>query len=93
MVDSPVHATLPADTGSRATVLRGSNGRRWRLPPPPDLTGFADAGPGLPPLMQVLLAHRAVRGTADARRYLGRPGELTDASLMPNLDIAVDRLA
>ncbi|MQC27520.1 MAG: single-stranded-DNA-specific exonuclease RecJ [Chloroflexi bacterium] len=93
VVDSPVHATLPADTGSRATVLRGSNGRRWRLPPPPDLTGFADAGPGLPPLMQVLLAHRAVRGTADARRYLGRPGELTDASLMPNLDIAVDRLA
>ncbi|MBM3138771.1 MAG: single-stranded-DNA-specific exonuclease RecJ [Chloroflexi bacterium] len=76
-----------------AVILAGSNGRRWRLLPPPDLARFADAGPGLPPLMRVLLAHRAVRDTADARRYLGRPGELTDPALMPNLDVAVERLA
>ena len=34
-----------------------------------------------------------MRTTEEARRYLGSPGELTDAQLMPNLDVAVDRLA
>ncbi|MEX1023301.1 MAG: single-stranded-DNA-specific exonuclease RecJ, partial [Dehalococcoidia bacterium] len=60
---------------------------------PPDLEGFADAGDGLPALMRVLLAQRGVRTTIDARRYLGSPGDLTDARLMPNLEVAVERLA
>jgi single-stranded-DNA-specific exonuclease len=76
-----------------ARVSQGSNGRVWRLLPDPDLDGFADAGDGLPPLIQRLLARRSVRTTEEARRYLGSPGELTDARLMPNLDVAVDRLA
>ena len=74
-------------------LLAGSGGRKWRLLATPDLEGFADAGAGLPPLMRVLLAHRDVRTTVEARRYLGRPGDLTDPALMPNLDIAVTRLA
>jgi single-stranded-DNA-specific exonuclease len=74
-------------------VSEGSNGRVWRLLPDPDLSGFTDAGPGLPPLMRRLLARRSVRTTEEARRYLGSPGELTDARLMPNLDVAVERLA
>ncbi len=92
MVETPTD-TRAAVAADGATILHGSNGRRWRLLPPPDLARFADAGPGLPELMRVLLAHRAVRDTADARRYLGRAGDLTDAALMPNLDVAVDRLA
>lgn len=74
-------------------ISQGSNGRVWRLLPDPDLSGFADAGPGLPPLMRRLLARRSVQTTEEARRYLGSPGELTDARLMPNLDVAVERLA
>ncbi len=76
-----------------ARVSQGSNGRVWRLLPDPDLGGFADAGDGLPPLIQRLLARRSVRTTEEARGYLGSPGELTDARLMPNLDVAVERLA
>jgi single-stranded-DNA-specific exonuclease len=73
-------------------ILSGSNNRRWRVLAAPDLAGFADAGPGLPDLMRVLLAHRGVHTTAEARRYLGSPRELTDPRLMPNLDAAVERL-
>ncbi len=79
-------------TARLETDLEGSGGRRWRILPTPDLTGFADAGDGLPPLMRVLLAHRGVTRTDQARAYLGSPGELTDPALMPNLDIAVERL-
>ena len=43
--------------------------------------------------MRRLLARRGVHNTEEARRYLGSPGELTDPRLMPNLDIAVQRLA
>ena len=42
--------------------------------------------------MRTLLAQRGVHTTVEARRYLGSPGELTDPLLMPNLEIAVDRL-
>lgn len=81
--------TLPRPT---ERILAGSGGRRWRLLEAPDLSGFHDAGAGLPDLVRVLLAQRGVRTTAEARRYLGSPGELTDARLMPNLEAAVDRL-
>ena len=80
-------------TSSPDRILRGSGGRRWRVLGAPNLAGFADAGEGLPALMRVLLAHREVRTTVEARAYLGRAGELTDPQLMPNLDIAVERLA
>ena len=42
--------------------------------------------------MRTLLALRGVHTTVEARRYLGSPGELTDPLLMPNLEVAVDRL-
>jgi single-stranded-DNA-specific exonuclease len=76
-----------------AQVTEGSNGRLWRLLPDPDLSGFADAGPALPVVVRRLLARRGVHTTDEARRYLGSPGELTDPRLMPNLDVAVRRLA
>lgn len=79
-------------TSSEPRVLRGSGNRRWRLLPPPDTSGFHDAGAGLPDLMRTLLAQRGVHATAEARKYLGSPGELTDPRLMPNLEAAVDRL-
>ena len=81
------------DAPDGAAVSHGSQDRLWRLLPDPDVSGFADAGDGLPPLMRRLLARRGVHNTEEARRYLGSPGELTDPRLMPNLDIAVGRLA
>ncbi|MCK9487269.1 MAG: single-stranded-DNA-specific exonuclease RecJ [Dehalococcoidia bacterium] len=80
-------------TSAEARILAGSGGRRWRVLSPPPLEGFADAGPGLPDLMRILLAQRGVTDTIAARRYLGSPGDLTDPRLMPNLDVAVERLA
>ena len=88
-LDSP---RADSAVASRA-VSEGSAGRLWRLLPDPDVSGFADAGDGLPPLMRRLLARRGVHDTEQARRYLGSPGELTDPRLMPNLDVAVERLA
>jgi single-stranded-DNA-specific exonuclease len=90
-------AAAPSD----GLVLEGSNGRRWRILPAQDLSGFAEApapsdengGRGLPPLVRLLLAHRGVRDTEGARRYLGTPRGLTDARLMPDLDVAVERVA
>jgi single-stranded-DNA-specific exonuclease len=78
---------------STERILRGSGGRRWRLLGTPSLEGYADAGDGLPQVVRVLLAHRGVLTTEAARQYLGRPGDLTDARLMPNLETAVTRLA
>jgi single-stranded-DNA-specific exonuclease len=46
-----------------------------------------------PALVSTLLAHRGVHSLAEAHDYLGAPGELTDPALMPNLDVAVRRLA
>jgi single-stranded-DNA-specific exonuclease len=43
--------------------------------------------------VSTLLSHRGVRGLGEAHEYLGAPGELTDPALMPNLDVAVSRLA
>lgn len=83
---------MAAETAVGERILRGSGERRWRLLGEPDLSGFAGAGPGLPALMRTLLAHRGVRTTDEARSHLGPPAELTDPSLMPNLDIAVGRL-
>ncbi len=82
--------TTPAST---ATILAGSGGRRWRVAAPPSLEGYADAGPRLPEMVRTLLALRGVLTTVEARRYLGSAGTLTDARLMPNLEVAVDRLA
>ena len=56
----------------------------------PDLAAFE--GADWPPLISVLLAHRGVRSHPEAVHYLGEPGELTNAELMPNLDVAVERL-
>ncbi len=69
----------------------GSGGRQWHVLPTPSLDGFE--GAPWPPLVSVLLRLREVHGLAEARDYLGAPGELTDPTLMPNLDIAVGRLA
>jgi single-stranded-DNA-specific exonuclease len=72
-------------------LLPGSPGRRWRLRAPADTRAFERAP--WPPLVSTLLAHRGVRTVAEGEHYLGAPGELTAATLMPNLDVAVGRLA
>ncbi len=82
---------MVAPEAASARVLRGSGGR-WRIDATPDLGGFDDAGPGLPPLMRLLLARRGVTTTEAARRFLGSPRDLTDPLLMPNLEVAVERL-
>ena len=83
--------TTPAPAEGSARTLEGSAGRRWLIRATPDLRAFADAP--WPRLVSLLLAHRDVHDTAEGKVYLGRPGDLTDPTLMPNLDIAVARLA
>jgi len=74
-----------------ARILEGSGGRRWRIRETPGLGAFE--GAPWPALVSVLLRHRGVHDLGEAHEYLGAPGELTNPKLMPNLDVAVDRLA
>ncbi|MFN8638029.1 MAG: single-stranded-DNA-specific exonuclease RecJ [Dehalococcoidia bacterium] len=74
-----------------ARIERGSGGRLWRIREQPSLEAYA--GASWPDLVSVLLWHREARDLADGRDYLGEPHELTDPRLMPDLDVAVDRLA
>ena len=74
-----------------ARILQGSGGRRWKIRATADLRAFE--GAPWPALVSALLTHRGVHGLAEAHDYLGAPGELTDPALMPNLDVAVGRLA
>ena len=74
-----------------AHIERGSGGRLWRIRAQPDLAPFA--GAKWPVLVSVLLAHRNARSLEEATEYLGEPRELTDPALMPDLDVAVTRLA
>ena len=84
-------AGLPGTQGYPAgRVLDGSGGRRWRLAATPNLDAFQ--GASWPPLVSLLLARRGIRNVAEAAHHLGDPGELTDPALMPDLDVAVDRL-
>jgi len=83
---------MPGPGATPARVLAGT-ASRWRIEAPPDMDGFDDAGPGLPSLMRLLLARRGVTTTEAARRFLGTPRDLTDPRLMPDLDVAVGRLA
>ena len=82
-------SAAPATGAER--IFDGSGGRRWRIGALPDLAPFA--GAEWPPVISLLLARRGVQTLDEATDYLGEPGELTDPALMPNLDIAVDRLA
>ena len=82
--------TNPTAPTTGARLSEGSGGRRWRLRAVPDLGAFE--GAEWPRLISLLLANRGVRSLEEAIAYLGEPGELTDPALMPNLEIAVERL-
>lgn len=73
-----------------AVALSGSNGRRWLLRPPADLSGFE--GAEWSPLISTLLAHRGARDLAEAQGYLGPPVELPVVADFPDIDLAVERL-
>ncbi len=77
-------------TAEAAAVLDGSGGRRWRVRAPAELGAFE--GAQWPPLISLLLAQRGVRSLAEAEAHFADPRELTDPALMPNLDVAVERL-
>lgn len=77
-------------TSVHDTTIDGG-GRRWRVRAAADLAAFA--GAPWPALVSTLLTHRGVHDVAKGQAYLGAPGELTDPRLMPDLDIAVERLA
>src|SRR5688500_2977190 len=74
-----------------ARIEHGSGGRLWRIRDQPDLAAFA--GASWPALVSTLLWHREARSLDEATEYLGEPRELIDAALMPDLDVAVSRLA
>jgi single-stranded-DNA-specific exonuclease len=83
--------TSTTEAPAAERFLEGSGGRRWRVRAEPDLSAF-DGGEW-PRLISLLLAHRGVGGFEQARDYFADPEELTDPSLMPDLDVAVERLA
>ncbi len=84
---------MTSTTGSPAIarVEQGSGGRVWRIPEPADIAAFE--GAQWPPLISQLLARRGVRGLDQALEHFAEPQDLTDPALMPNLDVAVERLA
>ncbi len=82
--------TNPTAPTTDARLIEGSGGRRWRLRAVPDIDAFE--GAEWPRLLSVLLANRGVRSIEEATAYLGEPGELTDPALMPDLELAVERL-
>ncbi len=82
--------TNPTAPTTDTRLIEGSGGRRWRLRAVPDLGAFE--GAEWPRLISLLLANRGVRSVEEATAYLGEPGELTDPALMPDLDVAVERL-
>ncbi len=83
--------TLDPQPASPARLERGSGGRLWRIREQPDLAPFA--GATWPALVSTLLWHREARTLAEGVDYLGEPHELIDPTLMPDLPIAVERLA
>ena len=82
--------TNPTAPSTDARLIEGSGGRRWSVRAVPDISAFE--GAEWPPLISALLANRGVRSLAEALEYLGEPRALTDPALMPDLDIAVERL-
>lgn len=83
--------TIDPQPSTPARLERGSGGRLWHIREQPDLSTFA--GASWPQLVSTLLWHREARTLAEGIDYLGDPHELTDPALMPDLHIAVDRLA
>ena len=86
-----VETTDPTFDPTTETLLDGSGGRRWRIAATPDLALFA--GAAWPRLVSLLLAHRGITELDQAQAHFAEPTELTDPALMPDLDVAVDRLA
>lgn len=82
---------LDPSSPAPARIEHGSGGRLWRIREQPALEAFA--GASWPALVSVLLSHREARTLEEAAEYLGEPRELTDSALMPDLDVAVTRLA
>ncbi len=92
MVETTVPTTANTPTDSTAEeLLDGSGGRRWRIAATPDLAPFA--GAAWPRLVSLLLPRRGIAALDQAQAHFAEPAELTDPALMPNLDVAVDRLA
>ena len=63
--------------------------RRWRGRPRPDAIPQGD----WPDLVGRLLALRGVTDAGAASAFLGKPGAQPDCSALPDIDIAIDRLA
>ncbi len=80
---------MRADDGGR--LVRGSGDRLWRLPGPVDLSGLGDAP--WPRLISRLLLQRGVGSTEEARALLDGPAAPGRPADLPQLDVAVSRLA
>ncbi len=85
--------TVPQTTEAAAErrLVRGSGGRMWRLPGVMDLTPFEEAE--WPRLLSRLLIGRGVRTIQEGYMLFNAPTELTRPPHLPQLDVAVERLA
>ncbi|MDA0256996.1 MAG: DHH family phosphoesterase, partial [Chloroflexi bacterium] len=72
-------------------LVRGSGGRLWRLPVPVDLAPFE--GAEWPRLLSRLLVGRGVQSIEEARALLSPSTGLVRPAHLPQLDVAVERLA
>jgi single-stranded-DNA-specific exonuclease len=72
-------------------LVRGSGGRLWRLPGAVDLAPFE--GAEWPRLVSRLLVGRGVHAMEEARTLLSPPAGLVRPAGLPQLDVAVERLA
>ena len=87
----PLHShsmVITASQDARADLAPGRR-RRWRGRARPDVIPQGD----WPELAGRLLALRGVTDAATASAFLGQPGAQPDTSALPDIDIAVDRLA
>jgi single-stranded-DNA-specific exonuclease len=80
-----------AAAAAERRLVRGSGGRLWRLPGAVDFAPFE--GAEWPRFVSRLLIERGVHSMEEARTLLSPPAGLVRPADLPQLDVAVERLA
>jgi single-stranded-DNA-specific exonuclease len=84
-------AAAAGEAAAERRLVRGSGGRLWQLPGAVDLAPFE--GAEWPRLISRLLVGRDVHSIEEARTLFSPPAGLVRPADLPQLDVAVERLA